>query len=79
MKLLVTGAYGQLGKEIEKLMIHYRDWEFLITDVDNFDITIEKEVRHFLLDHKPDWIINCAAYTAVDQAESEPETAERRA
>lgn len=77
MKILVTGAYGQLGKEIEAISEVYGEFEFLFTDVDTLDITQEEEVNEYFDIHKPQAVINCAAYTAVDKAESDKEAAEK--
>jgi dTDP-4-dehydrorhamnose reductase len=77
MKILVTGAYGQLGNELKELSVNYQDWQFLITDLDSLDITNEQEVDVFFRENKPDFVVNCAAYTAVDKAESDAETAHK--
>ena len=75
MKILVTGAYGQLGSEIKVISIQFPNWQFLFTDVDSLDITSEKDVEQFIKETKPDFLINCAAYTAVDKAETDAEIA----
>ncbi len=77
MKILVTGSYGQLGNEINSLSAKYADWHFLFTDVDSLDITSEIALDTWFQNNKPNYIINCAAYTAVDKAESDIVTAER--
>ncbi|HSH20600.1 MAG TPA: sugar nucleotide-binding protein, partial [Draconibacterium sp.] len=77
MKILITGAYGQLGNEINSLTYKYPKWQFLFTDVDTLDITDENAVKLYLEENKPDFVVNCAAYTAVDKAESDIETAKR--
>jgi dTDP-4-dehydrorhamnose reductase len=77
MKILVTGAYGQLGNELKELAPAYPDWAFLFTDVDSLDITSENEVEAFFEKEKPGFVINCAAYTAVDKAESDSENAKK--
>lgn len=77
MKLLITGAYGQLGNEIKILSENYPQWEFLFTDADSLDITNGDAVMDYFFVNKPDYVINCAAYTAVDKAEDEIETAGR--
>lgn len=77
MKILVTGAYGQLGNEIKEQTTRFPDWEFLFTDVDTLDITNEENVQSFFDENHPDFILNCAAYTAVDKAESDYENAEK--
>ena len=75
MNILVTGAYGQLGSEIKLLQENYPQWNFFFTDVDSFDITNEPAVQDFFSENKFDFVVNCAAYTAVDNAESDEETA----
>lgn len=75
MQILVTGAYGQLGSEIKLLQENYPDWEFCFTDVDSLDITNELAVHDFFSENKFDFVVNCAAYTAVDKAESDEQTA----
>lgn len=76
MKILVTGAYGQLGSEISSLKDQFPDWEFLFTDFDTLDICNEKTIESFVEKNRPGFIINCAAYTAVDKAETDIESAE---
>ena len=68
MKIVVTGARGQLGKELCRQLGE----KAVATDVDTLDLTERRAVRRTLLDMSPDAIVNCAAYTAVDQAEGEP-------
>jgi len=77
MKILITGSNGQLGSEIRELASAYTLYEFLYTDVAELDITDEEEVNYFFELHSPDVVINCAAYTAVDKAETDEETAFR--
>jgi len=77
MKILVTGAYGQLGNEINCLTSKYPALQFLFTDVDSLDITSESALEIWFQNNKPDYVVNCAAYTAVDKAETDTETAEK--
>jgi dTDP-4-dehydrorhamnose reductase len=77
MNVLVTGAYGQLGSEINKVSKDYSQCEFIFTDADSLDITDEAAVSSFFNQNKIDFVINCAAYTAVDKAESDEKTAEK--
>jgi dTDP-4-dehydrorhamnose reductase len=70
-KILVTGSNGQLGNELRLLSVFLPDHEFLFHDVDTLDITSEKALENFFRANKPDFVVNCAAYTAVDKAESE--------
>ena len=75
MKILITGANGMLAKEVkEKFSVGN---EVTLTDVAELDITNEKMVYDFITNLKPDLIINCAAYTAVDKAEENLELADR--
>ena len=74
-KILITGAKGQLGSEIRKSSNLFPDLSFNFTDLNELDITNPAAVEALLADEKPQWLINCAAYTAVDKAETEAETA----
>ncbi len=74
-RIIVTGANGQLGNEIKKLEKKYPDFTFIYTDVDSLDLTHASQLESFILAHKPGYLINCAAYTAVDKAEQDAETA----
>ena len=75
MNILVTGCKGQLGTELQKIassdLLHH--WVF--TDVDTLDICNKAAVEEAFSQHSFDICINCAAYTAVDKAEDEPELA----
>ena len=75
MKILVTGSNGQLGSEIRRLSQQCPSDEFIFTDIRELDITDRQVVEQFFLDHKPGAVINCAGYTAVDKAETDPVTA----
>ena len=70
-RILVTGANGQLGTDIRLICEAKNDQRFLFTDIGELDITNQESVREFLSIQKPDLIVNCAAYTAVDKAEDE--------
>ncbi len=74
-KVLVLGANGQLGTEIKKLSLQYTDFIFVFADRSMIDITEPKSVEQIIY-HNPDFIINCAAYTAVDKAENNAEQAD---
>ncbi|MEI6749152.1 MAG: dTDP-4-dehydrorhamnose reductase [Bacteroidales bacterium] len=71
MKILITGSKGQLGNELRELSGDFAQFSFLYTDVEELNITAEAEVDKYFAACKPDVIINCAAYTAVDKAETE--------
>lgn len=75
MKILITGSNGQLGNEIKALAGSYPQYEFLYTDVDELDIANAASVTAFFELHNPAVVINCAAYTAVDKAETDPQMA----
>lgn len=75
MKILITGANGMLAKEVkEKFAIEN---EIITTDVAELDITNEEAVLEYVTNLKPDYIINCAAFTAVDKAEECYELADK--
>ncbi|NJB82901.1 dTDP-4-dehydrorhamnose reductase [Wenyingzhuangia aestuarii] len=71
INILVTGANGQLGSEIQSLAPAYTQYNFFFTDVTNLDITDLKKVEEFCSTNKINIILNCAAYTAVDRAEEQ--------
>lgn len=70
MNILVTGCNGQLGNEIRLLEKENDKHVFFNTDVNELDITDENAINAFVEANNIDGIINCAAYTAVDKAES---------
>lgn len=75
MNILVTGSNGQLGNELKELAANYSSWNFIYRDLPDLDITnielLEAEIKQLSINA----IINCAAYTAVDPAESNQEIA----
>lgn len=75
MQILVTGSYGQLGSEINELATHQSKLDFVFTDIDTLDICDEQALEAFFSKNKFDFIVNCAAYTAVDKAENDVEMA----
>lgn len=75
INILVTGANGQLGSEISKISGLFPQMEFAFTDVGELDITNPEKVAAFLAGFKPHFLVNCAAYTAVDKAETDISTA----
>ena len=71
-KILVTGANGQLGQEIKGLSKNYsEESSFFFTDKEDLDITQLEDIETFVKEKEITTIINCAAYTAVDQAEDD--------
>jgi len=72
MRVLVTGAKGQLGYDVLQVLAA-RGIEGIAADIGEFDITDEGATLRFISSCRPDAVIHCAAYTAVDRAEDEPE------
>jgi dTDP-4-dehydrorhamnose reductase len=75
VNILVTGANGQVGQELKVLAEEFSDFQFFFARRDDLDIVDKDAVTAFFNKHKFHYCINCAAYTAVDKAESEPEMA----
>ena len=71
MNILVTGADGQLGRCLRDVTASSAD-HYIFTDVAQLDITDPAAVRRAVADNKPAVIVNCAAYTDVERAESDP-------
>jgi dTDP-4-dehydrorhamnose reductase len=71
--ILITGANGQLGNELRILFPHYQSFNFFATDVDTLNLCNKKEIEDFIRQNEIRYIVNCAAYTAVDKAEDEIE------
>ena len=70
MKILITGAQGQLGTELRHLL-DARGITYRATDAKDLDITDEAAVNQYFADYQPDVVYHCAAYTAIDKAEDE--------
>ena len=75
-KILVTGANGQLGSELKELSSRYSQFEWVFADRSVLDLSDLSSISNTLDVIQPQIIINCAAYTAVDQAETETELAD---
>ena len=73
--ILVTGANGQLANEIKTISVHFSDYQFFFTTKEDLPIENAEVIKSFFEKHQVDYCINCAAYTAVDKAESEKEKA----
>ena len=75
MIILITGANGQLGQELMQVLAP----QATVVGVgrDRLDLSQPDTIRQTIAEVKPDAIVNCGAYTAVDKAESEPELAEK--
>lgn len=74
-RILITGASGQLGQSFQKVSSRYPGHSYVFMDRKSLDICDPEMVRKVFAEGEFDYCINCAAYTAVDQAESEPEKA----
>ena len=70
-RILVTGANGQLGNEIRLRQSLLSGCKFYFTDIAELDLCDSVAVKEFILHHNIQYVINCAAYTAVDKAEDE--------
>ena len=73
MNILITGCNGQLGSELRLLQSASANHTFFNTDVEELDITNQEAVEAFVASHQIEGIVNCAAFTAVDLAETERE------
>ena len=77
MKILVTGSQGQLGHALQELKQNHSQWIWKFTDLPELDITVPEQIQQFVYEFQPDWIINAAAYTNVNGAETHQELAYR--
>lgn len=75
LNVLVTGSNGQLGTEIKELSSRYNEYAFTFSDRETLDLSSEDAIKTYFEEKTFDVIINCAAYTAVDKAESDKELA----
>ena len=75
VKILVTGANGQLGQSIKTIQSSYPDWSFTYVDKEEMDLCNKEEVTALINSIKPDFCMNTAAYTAVDKAEEDRDLA----
>jgi dTDP-4-dehydrorhamnose reductase len=73
--ILVTGAEGQLGCEIKRIAGNYPNFNFAYTDIKDLDICNIKAIEDYFIQKPANYIINCAAFTNVDKAESDYENA----
>ncbi|MBS1600674.1 MAG: dTDP-4-dehydrorhamnose reductase [Bacteroidetes bacterium] len=74
-KILITGSNGQLGQELKKIASGFREFECVFLSKEDLPIQHAETVNRYFLSAQPDYCINCAAYTAVDKAESEKQIA----
>ena len=78
MKFLITGSNGQLGYALinsSPKSIYDKNIEIIKATRENMNLLNQEKCEEFLEEHKPNWVINCGAYTAVDKAESDQITA----
>jgi len=75
--ILVTGANGQLGQSLHKISSSYPEYQFTFVQRNELDLSQAQSIAAYFQSHRFDYIINCAAYTAVDKAEEENELAEQ--
>lgn len=75
MNILVTGSRGQLGTELQKIAATDQKHSWFFTDINELDITNNEAVKFYFQHNGIEACVNCAAYTAVDRAEDEPEKA----
>ena len=73
--VLVTGANGQLGKELQVLHLEFPQFRFVFASREDLKLHHFGLVENYFIALRPDYCLNCAAYTAVDKAESEPDVA----
>lgn len=71
MRILITGAAGQLGNELHNVLEQNKPGITLYTDIHDLDLTDAAAVRKYIVDNEISHIVNCAAFTAVDKAEQE--------
>ena len=76
LNILITGSNGQLGNEMKKILKENTFFNTFFTDVEELDITNINAVEEFIISNNINYIINCAAYTAVDLAEDNIEIAD---
>ena len=77
MNILITGANGQLGNEMRVLSAQHTQHTYFFTDIAELDITSREAVGQFVKDNAIDIVVNCAAYTNVDKAETDEDLAHK--
>jgi dTDP-4-dehydrorhamnose reductase len=75
-KIIVTGSNGQLGTELRELSNSFPEYHFIFLTREDLSISDAAAFRKLMEEHRPAYLVNCAAYTAVDRAESEKELAD---
>ena len=76
-EILVTGGNGQVGRELNKRSAEMPEFTLRFVDIEDFDISNASDVNEYFRTHTPAYLINCAAYTAVDKAETEKVIAQK--
>jgi dTDP-4-dehydrorhamnose reductase len=71
--ILITGSHGQLGNEMQQAAVRYTEFNYIYTDVEVLDICNKTALEAFIKANSVAFIVNCAAYTAVDKAEDDVE------
>jgi len=71
VKILITGANGQLGNELRAISRRYPADQFSFVDVEEMDLSTNRAIEEYFQDKTFDFVVNCAAYTAVDKAEQD--------
>lgn len=71
MKILVTGANGQLGNELRVASASHANDQFTFVDIEEMDLGSDEAIESYFAEKQFDFVINCAAYTAVDKAEQD--------
>jgi dTDP-4-dehydrorhamnose reductase len=69
--ILITGSHGQLGNEMQQAALQFSGFNLIYTDIDELDICDKMALNSFVKENKINFIVNCAAYTAVDKAEDD--------
>jgi dTDP-4-dehydrorhamnose reductase len=77
INILITGSDGQLGEELKIVATKYKDYSCIFTDIGTLDITDNASLKQFFNNHTINYIVNCAAYTMVDKAETDKFSAEK--
>jgi len=76
LKIIITGAGGQVGRELQRyIALYHPEMDVYPLTRKDLDVTNAAEVKRILIEIKPDWVINAAAYTAVDRAEEDQKIA----
>ena len=74
-KIIITGADGQLGHEFRQVSLLFPVFDFIFLSRDELDIRNEASLNELFEKERPQYLVNCAAYTAVDKAEEEKDPA----